>query len=151
MVVPAMVTSSGNPIVTIVLVNDVLAATVVSFEVPRNLTVPPNEAVLVFDPSDTVILEFSMLAFATVPVSCPAGRLVRDAPEPLKVVAVRVFTPVRLPDISALPLISREPPSISPEAVRVVTPPIAPLMVAAAKVGVAEVATFCPIENSPPE
>ena len=60
-----MVTSSGKPIVTV----PELSATVTSFEVPAKVRVPPNATGLVFDPSDTVIVEFANLAFVIVPAS----------------------------------------------------------------------------------
>ena len=41
-------------------------------------------------PDNLEAVSVDILASATVPVNCPAGILVSDAPEPLKVVAVKV-------------------------------------------------------------
>ena len=62
---PPTVTSSGNPIVTV----PAFSATVTSFEVPVKERVPPRATGLVFDPSDTVIVEFDNLAFVIKPAS----------------------------------------------------------------------------------
>ena len=62
---PLIAMSLGKPIVTV----PALSATVTSFEVPAKVRVPPNATGLVFDPSDTVILEFANLEFGIAPAS----------------------------------------------------------------------------------
>ena len=63
---PAIVTSSGNPIVIVPL----LSATVTSSEVPANVIVPPKEVAVVLVPSETVIAELLSLALAIEPAKC---------------------------------------------------------------------------------
>ena len=52
---PAIVTSSGKPIVTV----PELSATVTSLVVPLNVAVPPREIAVEFEPSLTVTLELA--------------------------------------------------------------------------------------------
>ena len=62
---PAIVTSSGKPTVIV----PELSATSISLFVPEKVSVPPRDISLVFEPSDTVIVEFDNLAFAIEPAS----------------------------------------------------------------------------------
>ena len=58
-----IVTSSGCEIVTV----PELSATLISFEVPLKVIVPPREVAVEFEPSETVIDEFAYFAFAIDP------------------------------------------------------------------------------------
>ena len=62
---PAIVTSSGKPIVTVP--ED--SPTSTSFEVPANVIVPPSATAVLLEPSATVIEELASLAFAIDPAN----------------------------------------------------------------------------------
>ncbi len=58
-----IVTSAGSPYVIV----PELSATFTSFDVPAKVKVPPSATGLVFEPSETVMLEFESFAFAIEP------------------------------------------------------------------------------------
>ena len=62
---PAIVTSSGNPIVIVPLDS----ATVTSLAVPENVTVSPKAAAVEFVPSVTVIIELARFALEIDPAN----------------------------------------------------------------------------------
>ena len=62
---PAMVTSSGSPIVTV----PAASTTVTSLVVPEKVMVPPKATGEVFEPSLTVMEELANIVLLTVPLS----------------------------------------------------------------------------------
>ena len=69
----------------------------VKFDSPSNVFAVPDPVMtllsaLLFIVVDVILVKFDQSIAGNVPVNCAAGKLVKDAPEPLKV--VEVVTPV---------------------------------------------------------